>query len=166
PVEIDQFQQKLAACLPKDIPLYRAEVVDLKTPSATQLLEQAEYLITVTVVASEDSANLSYPTPDQWQEWIEAVKAQETIAWEQTTKSGKVQTINLRDRLFDLALMPAHPELDQATTVLRFVGSCRNDGTLLKPEQVLYMLEQVAQREFRLLHTHRNQLFLAALASA
>jgi len=141
--------------------LYRVEVVDLKTPSATQLLEQAEYWITVTVAASEDATSPSYPTPEQWQSWIAAVKAQETIDWEQTTKSGKVQTINLRDRLFDLALMPAHPELDQATTVLRFVGSCRNDGTLLKPEQVLYILEQVSGREFRLLQSHRNQLFLA-----
>nr|WP_290226573.1 TIGR03960 family B12-binding radical SAM protein [Trichocoleus desertorum] len=164
PVDVEEFQQKLAACLPSDIPIYRAEVVDLKTPSATQLLEQAEYWITVTVAASEESASLSYPTLEQWQAWIDAVKAQDMIVWEQTTKSGRVQIINLRDRLFELALLPAHPELDPATTVLRFVGSCRNDGTLLKPEQVLYMLEHVSQRELRLLHTHRNQLFLAAPA--
>ncbi|MBD2096675.1 TIGR03960 family B12-binding radical SAM protein [Trichocoleus sp. FACHB-591] len=164
PVDVEVFQQKLAACLPTDIPIYRAEVVDLKTPSATQLLERAEYWITVTVGGDEEPASLSYPTPEQWQAWIDAVKAQNTIAWEQTTKSGKVQTINLRDRLFELALMPAHPELGEAATVLRFVGSCRNDGTLLKPEQVLYMLEQVSQKELRLLHTHRNQLGLAASA--
>ncbi|MBD2123497.1 TIGR03960 family B12-binding radical SAM protein [Trichocoleus sp. FACHB-262] len=164
PVDVDVFQQKLAACLPTDIPIYRAEVVDLKTPSATQLLEQAEYWITLTVAGDEELASLSYPTLEQWQAWIAAIKAQDTIAWEQTTKSGKVQTINLRDRLFELALMPAHPELGEAATVLRFVGSCRNDGTLLKPEQVLYMLEQVSQRELRLVHTHRNQLGLAAPA--
>jgi radical SAM family uncharacterized protein/radical SAM-linked protein len=164
PVDVEEFQQKLATCLPSDIPIYRTEVVDLKTPSATQLLEQAEYWITLTVAASEELASPSYPTLEQWQAWIDAVKAQDTIAWEQTTKSGKVQTINLRDRLFELALLPTHPELDQATTPLRFVGSCRNDGTLLKPEQVLYMLEQVSQRELRLLHTHRNQLFLAVSA--
>jgi radical SAM family uncharacterized protein/radical SAM-linked protein len=164
PIDVAEFQQKLAACLPRDIPIYRAEVVDLKMPSATQLLEQAEYWITVTVAASDEPESLGCPTLEQWQAWIEAVKAQDAIAWEQTTKSGKVQTINLRDRLFDLTLMPAHPELGEAATVLRFVGSCRNDGTLLKPEQVLYMLEQVSQRELRLLHTHRNQLFLAASA--
>ena len=44
---------------------------------------------------------------------------------------------------------------------LRYVGSCRNDGTQLRPEQIVFMLEQVAKLEFHLLHVHRSKLLLA-----
>jgi len=142
------FQAKLAAQLPADLPIYRVEAIDLKAPSATQLLEQAEYLIRVQ--AEADSS-----TPEQWQTWIEAVLAQEAIWQEHRTKSGKIAQINLRDRLFDLQLV----ETGEIAT-LRYVGSCRNDGTLLKPEQVVEMLAQVAQQDFQLLSIHRQQLIL------
>jgi len=80
----------------------------------------------------------------------------ECYCWEQTTKSGKSQ-LNLRDRLFELevensrervgsvALLThssqwAHERRDAA--VLRYVGSCRNDGNQLRPEQVIFMLSK------------------------
>jgi uncharacterized protein (DUF2344 family) len=53
------------------------------------------------------------------------------------------------------------PDTEQADTVsLRYVGGCHNDGTQLRPEQVLYMLEQVSQQELELLHIHRQRLIL------
>lgn len=147
-LEPSVFQAKLAAQLPADLPIYAVEPVDLKTPSATQLLEQAEYLLEV-------QAGNPAPTREQWQSWIEAVQSQEHIWQERRTKSGKITQVNLRDRLFELELVNGDSPL-----TLGYIGSCRNDGTLLRPEQVVAMLEQVAGLEFQLLHIHRQRLIL------
>ncbi|MDJ0617192.1 MAG: TIGR03960 family B12-binding radical SAM protein [Calothrix sp. MO_192.B10] len=150
------FQQKLTAVLPADIPIYKVETLDLKAPAANQLLASAEYFLTIAVV--DDI------TPITWQTWIDTIQATPEIWWEHTTKSGKTKLVNLRDRLFELELVQTaneknhHPE---TTTTLRYLGSCRNDGVVLRPEQILFMLEQTAGREFQLLHIHRKQLVLA-----
>jgi len=148
-MDVAQFQQKLVAQLPAEIPVYQAEDIDLSSPAATQRLEQAEYWVTVGLAADP------LPNAAQWQIWIDDIKAREVILWEHQTKSRKVQAINLRDRLFELELVQAEP-----TPVLRYIGSYRNDGTLLRPEHLINMLEQVAHQEFELLHTHRQQLIL------
>jgi radical SAM family uncharacterized protein/radical SAM-linked protein len=150
PVDIDTFQAKLAEQLPTDIPVYQVAEIDLKSPSANQALAAAEYLITVAV--------LDETTPVQWQDWIDAILAKDEINVEQITKSGKTQIVNLRDRLFELALVEADNTAD--TAILRYLGSCRNDGVSLRPEQILSMLEAVASAEFQLLQIHRNQLVL------
>ncbi|MGK7936483.1 MAG: TIGR03960 family B12-binding radical SAM protein [Xenococcaceae cyanobacterium] len=150
-IAIEDFRTRLVAQLPPDIPLYHLEEVDLKSPAATRLLDKAEYLIRV----QSDSI---YSVED-WQNWINAVKNTPEISWEKTTKSGKKQIVNLRDRLFDLKIessanLPAHE------ITLQYTGSCRNDGTKLAPEQIIYMLEQFAQVEIQLLQVHRQQLIL------
>ncbi|MGB7444902.1 MAG: TIGR03960 family B12-binding radical SAM protein [Coleofasciculaceae cyanobacterium] len=147
-MEAEQFKSQLASQLPPEIPLYQVQEVDLKAPAATQLLEKAEYLITVT---TEGDNTL------EWQTWIEKIKGSEEIIWEKRTKSGKKKQVNLCDRLFELELKELRCS-DQA--VIRYLGSCRNDGTLLRPEHLIYMLGQVAQQEFQLLHTHRQKLIL------
>ncbi|MBW4630690.1 MAG: TIGR03960 family B12-binding radical SAM protein [Iphinoe sp. HA4291-MV1] len=155
PVDSETFRQKLADALPVDIPIYQVEQVDLKASAANQVLEAAEYLITV--------ACLLDAIPVQWQNWVEAVKAKDEFWWEHTTKSGKTYLVNLRDRLFELELveLPKHREhQEESTVILRYVGSCRHDGVLLRPEQILVMLEQVAGTEFHLLQVHRNRLIL------
>jgi radical SAM-linked protein len=155
-MEVEEFKERLASQLPLDIPVYRVEEVDLKAPAATRLLEQAEYLITVAVL---DGASAQ-----QWHDWVEQVKASEAIWYEQTTKSGKKKQVNLRDRLFELEVKESQQRTEEqrdSRVVLRYVGSCRNDGTLLRPEHVVDMLEQVTQQEFQLLHSHRQQLILA-----
>jgi len=172
-MDVERFKEQLASKLPPDIPVYRVEEVGLKAPAATQLLERAEYLITVARV--EDIAPCPPNPPmlggtntQQWQEWVEQVKSSEKIWWEQTTKSGKKKQVNLRDRLFELEVNEPqrHRELREeegvSTGVLRYVGSCRNDGTLLRPEHIVFMLEQVAGLEFQLLHAHRQQLILGS----
>jgi radical SAM-linked protein len=167
-MDVERFKEQLASQLPPDIPVYRVEEVGLKAPAATQLLERAEYLITVARVEDvapcpPTSPKLGGTTTQQWQDWVETVKASEEIWWEQTTKSGKKKQVNLRDRLFELEvkeLQTRREEEGDSTVVLRYVGSCRNDGTLLRPEHLVYMLEQVSGQEFQLLHSHRQQLIL------
>jgi len=143
-VNLEEFKQKLSQQLPANLPIYKVAEVDLKTPSTAKLLQQAQYLLTVT------STNAS-----QWQQWIEAIKATDSIEFENTTKSGKLQTINVRSRLLDISIVSITPDV-----VLRYTGVCQNDGTQLKPEQVIFMLEQVAGQEVSLLHIHRDRLLL------
>lgn len=165
-MDVATFQEKLAAQLPSDMPVYRVVDVDLKAASATQLLEKAEYLITVAAVESA--------SPEEWEGWVEAIKASESILIEQTTKSGKKKQTNLRDRLFELEVNEPRRRASEAKgdsplerqetgeegVVLRYLGSCQNDGTVLKPEHIVFMLEQVTGREFQMLHAHRRQLLL------
>jgi uncharacterized protein (DUF2344 family) len=97
--------------------------------------------------------------------------AQAEIWFEHTTKSGKLQSINLRDRLFALTLaseeslssipMPFSGIAAVMPVIVQFQGICRNDGTLLRPEHVIKMLEGSAQRSIRLLHVHRDGLVLS-----
>jgi len=153
-MEVEEFKQRLTSQLPSDVPLYRVEEVDLTTRTATQVLERAEYLLTIRV---EGDAVL------QWHEWVEHVKEREVIEWQHTTKSGKKYPVNLRDRLFELEVkqpLQAREEEGVGSAIVRYVGSCRNDGTLLRPEHLIYMLEQVTHQEFQLLHSHRQQLIL------
>jgi radical SAM family uncharacterized protein/radical SAM-linked protein len=157
-IEPTEFQARLAAQLPDNIPIYRVESIALDSDSANKLLERAEYLITV------QTADDSQPSIAQWQNWLAAVRALDQLWIEQKTKSGKTRLVNLCDRLFELNLLEQADPAPLAVQI-RYVGSCRNDGTTLRPEQVVQMLEQVAQREFQLLHTHRQGLFLADIAA-
>jgi len=152
PVDINTFQAKLAEQLPTDIPIYGVAEIDLKSLSANQALAAAEYLITVALQGEATLAN--------WQDWIDAILAKDEINVEQTTKSGKTQVVNLRDRLFELALVEAHQSISESTAILRYLGSCRNDGVSLRPEQIISMLEVAVCKEFQLLQIHRNQLVL------
>jgi radical SAM-linked protein len=156
----EKFKEQLAAQLPADMPIYRVEEVELKAPAATQVLERAEYRITVARV--QDAMPVKETAVAQWQDWVEQVKNREVIEWEKTTKSGKKKQVNLRDRLFELELIQVQEDPMLQSAVLRYVGSCRNDGTLLRPEHLVYMLEQVTQQEFQLLHSHRQELMLSA----
>ena len=148
---IEEFRTRLVAQLPGDIPLYHLEEIELKSPAATRLLERAEYLITVATASTHNQ--------EDWQNWINAVNNTPEICWEKTTKSGKKQIVNLCARLFDLQIHSAD-RLPQQKITLKYIGSCRNDGTKLSPEQVVYMLEYVAQEELQLIQVHRQQLIL------
>jgi len=156
-MEPADFQAKLAAQLPAEMAISRVESVPVSAPAATQILEQAEYVITVGLLAEDQPM----PPLTDWQTWVQKVLDRDSFEVEHTTKSGKVRTINLRDRLFSLTL---EPDFDpQSGIQVRYVGSCRNDGTLLRPEQVVYLLEQVCHQELQLLKSHRDRLILADL---
>ncbi len=144
------FAQTLSTYLPDDIPIYRVETIDLKAPSATQAIHQAEYLLTV------GSADTDPVAVEQWQAWIDQILATSEILFEQTTKSGKKKVVNLRDRLFSLNLR----QLTNPTQI-NYIGSCRNDGTILRPEHLIFMLEQVSDQQMVLKQIHRCQLLLS-----
>ncbi len=144
-MDIEEFRTRLAAQLPKNIPLYQVEDVDLKSFNASRLMDKAEYLITVQV----------HNNPE-WQKWLDEINHRQEILWEKFTKSGNKKQINLRDRLFSLSLESA----DNNQAIIRFTGSCCNDGTNLSPDNLVYMLEQVSKIEVQLLNVHRQQLIL------
>jgi len=144
-MDIEEFRTRLAAQLPENIPIYQVEEVDIKAMNASRIMDKAEYLITVQV--EDDPA---------WQKWIEEINNSESIIWEKFTKSGYKKEINLCDRLFSLSLESE----DSDRAVIRFTGSCRNDGTNLSPDNLVYMLEQVSKVEVQLLNVHRQQLIL------
>lgn len=159
-VDPADFRQRLAAQLPADIPIYDVVEVPLSHPSATKSLVQAEYVLRL-------GLEPAFPQSPQWPTWIEAVKGMDELLWEKTTKSGRVKTVNLRQWLYQLELDPgadsdlppvaaAGPRAEDVT--IRFTGSCRNDGTLLKPEQVAWMLEQAAQQPIGIKQVHRQRL--------
>ena len=155
-IDVDEFRTRLAAQLPANIPIYRVEDVALKSPNASRLMAQAEYLITVQIIGQDNQDNIEAAT---WQQWIESINNSQEIIWSKTTKSGNKQEINLRDRLLSLTLESISDTALQ-TAVIRFTGSCRNDGTNLSPDNLVYMLEQVANIECQLLQVHRQQLIL------
>ncbi|MEG3842387.1 TIGR03960 family B12-binding radical SAM protein [Microcoleus sp. herbarium14] len=171
-MDVADFQEKLVATLPENIPIYRVEAIDLKAPSANQLLEAAEYVITVAIAGvltengeleQQNSAAVWVATVANWEDWVETIAQTEAFWRVHTTKSGKTRDVNLRDRLLKLELVDdksAESHKSEGTAVLRYTGSCRNDGNLLKPEHLVSMLEQVSQQEIQLLQVQRSQLIL------
>ncbi|MEB3279075.1 MAG: TIGR03960 family B12-binding radical SAM protein [Lyngbya sp.] len=159
-MEIEKFRDILISHLPADLPIYQVERLDVKSKTASQFLEKAEYLLTIGSSQGVEK--------QQWLGWIAAIVDTQEIIYEKTTKSGKTRYINLREQLFELEVVDSSvgrqtgmPETQPTETVtLGYVGGCRNDGTQLRPEQVLYMLEQVSQQEFQLLHLHRSRLIV------
>ena len=145
-IDPEEFRTRLAEQLPVNIPIYKIEEVELKSLNASRIMDRAEYLITV----QADNP--------QWQKWLDAINDSQEIIWEKFTKSGNKKQINLRDRLFSLAL--ESEATNNNTAVIRFTGSCRNDGTNLSSDNLIYMLEKVANVEFHLLNVHRQQLIL------
>ncbi|MGL6284429.1 MAG: TIGR03936 family radical SAM-associated protein, partial [Microcoleaceae cyanobacterium] len=124
-----------------------------------------------------------------WQDWINDILNQTSIIWQQRTKSGKIKTVNLREILANLEFVGYATDIDvsldktsaeniikaedvteetaKQIAVLRYVGSYKQEGGLLKPEHITYMLEQVVNQknlayplEFQLLHIHRTKLYL------
>ncbi|MEG4246738.1 TIGR03960 family B12-binding radical SAM protein [Microcoleus sp. MON2_D6] len=176
-IDIESFREKLGAKLPENIPIYKVESIDLKAPSANQLLEAAEYVITVALGGSltengeldhENSAPVSVAPDANWEAWVKTIAETEAFWRVHTTKSGKTKDVNLRDRLHKLELVEHKPDsstsargaTSEGRAVLRFTGSCRSDGNLLKPEHIVFMLEQVSQQEIQLLQVERSQLIL------
>ncbi len=166
-LEPDVFQQRLESQLPETLPIYQIVTVPLKDRSATQSLAKATYVLAVGLAQEIEAVDSGC---GDWSSWIQAVLDSAEMIWKHTTKSGKNQRVNLRDRLFELTFAdtqgqahlpkPTQPNPDGTVVALQYTGSCRNDGTLLKPAQLVYMLEQVSGQALTLLHTHRCHLIL------
>ncbi|AFY36938.1 Protein of unknown function DUF2344 [[Leptolyngbya] sp. PCC 7376] len=149
-LDLNDFRQRLVEQLPVDIPVLKVEEVPVKSKAATQLLTEAEYLINVKtdkVIATET-----------WESWIQQVQDATEILFEKKSKKGKIRQINLCDRLTAITLKQV---LEGNQVQIRYRGSCRNDGTLLHAEHVVYMLNQITEAEIQLTQTHRLQMILA-----
>jgi radical SAM-linked protein len=146
-LEPETFRQLLSEHLPDTIPIYNVLEVALSEPSATQAVIQAEYRLTLGLENAPSSAD--------WQGWIDAVLAKSEIWFEQKAKNGKTKMINLRDRLYELALFQTTP-----ATIVRYVGHCQNDG-MLRPEHVEFMLESVSGQPIQMQKIHRDRLILS-----
>ena len=183
PMDVSLFREALMAQLPGGLPVYSIEEVKVGDPAATQLLERAEYTITVGVLQEEEEIGTCLNW--DWHRWIEKLLATDAIWTEQITKSGKKHRVNLRDRLFDLNVLELPilesqipipqaanpqsqssasgigllPSTDQVVS-LQYSGSCRNDGAILRPEHLIQMLEQISSRKFHLFKVHRERLLL------
>lgn len=144
-LEPETLRQLLSDHLPETIPIYRVIEVPLGDPSATQVVSQAEYHLTL---------RLEDPVAADWQGWVNTVLRQTEIWFEQKAKNGKMKQINLRDRLHELTLLQTTPEV-----VLHYIGICSNDG-MLRPEHVAFMLESVSEQSIQLQKIHRDRLIL------
>ena len=145
PLDAAEFKQRLQDQLPPDMPIYEVDVVPVKGLAATRVLERAQYQLSL---RCEGGA---------WGHWVAAVLDASELWSEHRSKSGKTRAINLRERLFALDYIDSpHPE----QAIVTYEGSCRNDGTLLRPAQVVEMLEAVSGTEIALEHVHRQQLIL------
>ncbi len=144
PMEIEAFRSALAAQLPKELPLYSVEVVNPKEPAATALLDRAEYQVQL-------GGDLDWATT------IDQVLARQEILVEQTTKSGKPKQVDLRSRLFSLTVETQ----GESEAQLRYLGSCRNDGTMLRPSDLVSLMSIVSGQEITLGRVHRLGLILA-----
>lgn len=151
-IELEDFKQRLINNLPADIPVYKVEEIEIKSPSATKLLEKAEYTLTLN---TDDFISL-----ETWQNWINEINNSDEIWLEKVTKTRKKIQVNLKERLFSLTLLSDDIEENHQVKI-NYIGSCRNDGTLLTPDQVHYMLEFVSKTNLNLLHAHREKMILA-----
>ncbi|ESA31987.1 radical sam domain protein [Leptolyngbya sp. Heron Island J] len=164
-MDIAEFKQRLQVQLANTLPIYDVQAVDIKAPSATKALEQADYLLAITA----PHGDCEIP----WQFCIDQILAADEILDTHTTKSGKIKQINLRERLHSLELInPIPNHLPDSIihklkmtgdVVIRYVGSCRNDGNMLRPEQLMRMLERQLPEDQTLLlgHVHRQRLIMA-----
>ncbi len=79
---------------------------------------------------------------------------------QKTAKTGKKKMVNIRENLERISLINDNfEEFDRVK--INYVGSAKNDGTLLTPDHVCFMLEQVSQEKINLVKAHRETIILA-----
>ncbi|MBE9223593.1 TIGR03960 family B12-binding radical SAM protein [Cyanobacterium stanieri LEGE 03274] len=149
-IDIDEFVEKLQGQLPPELPLMKVEELPLKSPKATQILDTAQYFVTL---SAEKTINLN-----RWESWINEVNNSTEILIEKTAKKGKKRMINLRANLNDLSLVK--DSYNDDTVTIKYTGSAKNDGSLLTPDHLCYMLEQVSSENLNIIKAHRENILL------
>ncbi|MDY6802188.1 MAG: TIGR03960 family B12-binding radical SAM protein [Cyanobacteriota bacterium] len=187
-----EFKERLSDRLPPEIPIYSVEPVDLASPVATRLVERAEYFLKVAVVEAEEGFE---PLWSRWVGevmdgnsclWEKKTKSGKVKVVNLRDRLGELELLDFpssgstdlpknfsdfgnTDRGFLLQnassnnLSPC--EDFKLEALLRYIGSYCNDGTVLQPQHVVYMLEQVSGVKVELLQVHRSGLFLRDVAS-
>ncbi|MCS6959409.1 MAG: TIGR03960 family B12-binding radical SAM protein [Pseudanabaenaceae cyanobacterium SKYGB_i_bin29] len=139
-----EFYQRLQAQLPEEMPIYDVSEIPLSAPSAAMGLRRAVYTLTLQGAAAEVLAQA-----------IAQVLTSPSISMEKTNKKQQTQTIDLRPLLFDLRLVSSDP------LQVQYEGSLVANGTTLKPDYVLYMLQQFCTSPLTLLQVRRDRLVFA-----
>ena len=104
-------------------------------------------------------------TIDVWQSWIDGVVTAEEILFEKRVKPNKknrrggTKMVNIRPNLRSIALLSYGDEAVSEVTIA-FTGSAKNDGTLLSPEQLRFMLEQFSEQDLSIVKSHRKAIVL------
>ncbi len=137
-----ELREQLAAQLPSELPIYALKEIPLKAISANAALQAAQY-------------RLSVEGDLDWAAAVERVLKAESLLLEKTTKSGRVETFDARARLLDLQLV----SVAENQAELTYTGMLRNDGTYLRPEQVVQLL--AGGESVQLLAVERLQLQLS-----
>jgi radical SAM-linked protein len=151
-MDIDEFTEKLKAQLPPDLPIFQVEELPLKSPKPTQLLDKVEYIITI---SADNNISLS-----QWQNWLNEVQSSSEIMMEKTAKTGKKKMVNLRENLHNISLLDSNFK-ESDTIKINYLGNAKNDGSLLTPDHVCFMLEQISGENLTIIKAHREKIILA-----
>jgi len=140
-MDIQEFKEQLSPKLPVDMPIYTVEQIDLKAISAERAITKAEYILTFNQIDLHilDTA-------------IAQVKDATSILIPKTSKSGHEYLMEIRDRLYLLESIDGES--------LRYEGSQTPNGWILKPDQVMFMINQMISSEMKikLNHIHRVSL--------
>ena len=79
---------------------------------------------------------------------------------EKTAKTGKKKMVNLRENLDKISLIDDNFQ-ESDTVTINYLGSAKNDGSLLTPDQVCFMLEQISGENLSIIKAHREEIILA-----
>jgi radical SAM-linked protein len=150
-MDLAEFQTKLTAVLPPELPLHQVESVDLSLPYANQLISQSRYTVVLSTTCADENGNFNEVN---WQKWIDTLLATPEIWQEKKTKSGKIAKIDLRSWLYSLELLSCRDN----TAQIRYTGNCTADGSQLRPEGVAYCFREVTGETIDLLSIHREAL--------
>jgi radical SAM-linked protein len=152
PVEPELFLQRIIAQLPSTMPVFRIEEIPLKDDAATTALHRAEYQLQIMLETGV--------TIGTAQNWVQEIMQAPEIWIDHETNSGKMVSINIRERLFELEI----ETVNDRTLTLRYIGSCQNNGIHLRPDQLVAQLEARSGQSLSLDKIHRVQLFLNSTA--
>ena len=124
PLDASVCQDQLIAQLPSDLEVRSVVDIPLSAPSATKDLAAADYRIEIHSDLEVD-----------WQTAAQQIRDRKEILLDKVSKRGKPYQVNGRELLYNLDLESTTP----TTTTLTYRGCCRNDGTMLRPSQVLQL---------------------------
>ncbi|MEO0355157.1 MAG: TIGR03960 family B12-binding radical SAM protein [Cyanobacteria bacterium P01_A01_bin.3] len=124
---VEELRDRLSAQLPSELEIVETIELSLDAPSATKALSAAEYV-----------CNVEAQQPVDWQNTINQILSETEIWLDKTSKSGRAYRVNGRELLYQLSIQTS----EETRTTLCYQGCCRNDGTMLRPLQVMDMLAQ------------------------
>ncbi|MBC7881200.1 MAG: TIGR03960 family B12-binding radical SAM protein [Anaerolineae bacterium] len=144
-LEPETLRNLLQKQLPTGIEILSVTPIEPKSPAAASLLQSAEYALAIHGGSAD------------WPSIVAQILAAETLNVERISKkSGNPYTLDCRSWLTELETITC----DEDGLEVRYVGACRNDGTVLRPDDILQLLKQFSGLELSLGNIHRLALRL------